>query len=318
MDDEQLLKEEINQMILETLTISDEVFALSDHATNIINQQLSTEINQKRSQNQNAKQLSGDFNFILPATLDNKTWKITTFVHYEWFKDEKTVKKLNIEMPTHLDANSMVRIEKRISIISLRLVIPIIGNKTVGMFSMAIQHELNHIYQQIKMGHTYAGIQQYRDNVSDMYHHEDESVRTISTLLYRLLPNEQDAFVNGLYNEVKQKCSENPEAIIDEVIKSTQTYTFLSWCRRTLSDIEKNPDRFIDTIKQRGYGQMDTFLKKMNLLLKRYQSKVAHCIIRLKNDHYGVLEGYVRFNFGSLTENLKRGYPLFLPTYRLY
>lgn len=318
MENERLLKEEINQMILETLTISDEVLALSDYATSIINQRLSVEISQKRGENKNAKQLSGDFNFVLPITLDNKTWKVTTFVHYEWFKNENVVRELNIEIPTHLDADSMVRVEKKIHIISLRLMIPIIGNKTVGMFSMAVQHELNHIFQQIKMGRTYAGIQQYRDNVSDMYHHKDESVRIASTLLYRLLPNEQDAFVNGLYNEVRQKCSENPEAIIDEIIKSTQTYTFLLWCRQTLSDIEKNPDRFIDAIKQKGYGQMDTFIRKTNLLLKRYQSKVAHCIIRLKNDYYGVLEGYVRFNFGSLTENLERGYPLFLPTYRLY
>lgn len=311
------LKSEINKCIVEAMTINDEVLAQSDYVTKEVKQRVEADIIQQRANNK-THHLDGELSFKLPVVFDSKTWDITVVIDYVWFKDMKTVKAANISIPTHLEGTSVARITKNVHIISLNLTLPVVGNQIMGFFPMVIQHELNHIYQQIRMGKTYPDMLKYGQATSDMRFGTDGDTRTVATLIYRLHPTEQDSFVNGMYAEVREKWHENPTEAVDNIIKATETYNYLLWCRQTLSEIQKQPNRFADIIRGKGYENVRDFIRKMKALLKRYQNKFAHCVMRIKNSCYGITDGYMRVNFGSLTEGCHRGEPIFAIAFKLY
>lgn len=108
----------------------------------------------------------------------------------------------------------------------------------------SIQHELEHLYQQIMMGkmfsrnHEYAGI---RTNLES----SDAFVRDVANLIYGCIKSEQEGFVNGMYSYLMAL----PQMATTETLKLTPAWKQYAEMVEIFNRLVGNPD-FIDELKK--------------------------------------------------------------------
>ena len=88
MENDQLLKEEINQMILETLTISDEIVATAQRLKERIQSELAKRINDLR-RIVRLYSMEGSFPFTHRIVIGSQEYKIRVNIRFIWFRLNK-------------------------------------------------------------------------------------------------------------------------------------------------------------------------------------------------------------------------------------
>lgn len=163
------------------------------------------------------------------------------------------------------------------------LVVDVIGKYIVtDSLEDAVQHELEHHFQNLKIGHDY--------NVSDDYqmlmrfkHDNNKVISEIGDVLYLAYKFEQEGFANGLYAFLRH---ERPEDRIElwNVMKENAMFQFYLRFKTEIGNVFKNstnPD-MLRSIQQYGFAsykkfekyimeRFDSFCYRMNRTILKYE-----------------------------------------------
>lgn len=154
-----------------------------------------------------------------------------------------------------------VFINKRLSLMGL--IIPCISGTIVKKDAMdSIQHELEHLYQQIMMGKIFKDSYKYA-NIKTNRNSNDEIVRKTAELVYGCIKSEQDGFINGLYAYLMAM----PKMVSWETLKETPAWKLYSNIVETYNLYKDHP-LFITELKKYKVNQNNIF-KAINNFIKK-------------------------------------------------
>ena len=143
------------------------------------------------------------------------------------------------------------------------LIIPCISGTIVKKDAMdSIQHELEHLYQQIMMGKIFKDSYKYA-NIKTNRNSNDEIVRKTAELVYGCIKSEQDGFINGLYAYLMAM----PKMVSWETLKETPAWKLYSNIVEIYNLYKDNP-LFITELKKYKVNQNKIF-KAINNFIKK-------------------------------------------------
>ena len=139
-----------------------------------------------------------------------------------------------------------------------------------------VQHELEHLYQEIKKGGTFPRSPlKKRVNVGLM-RRKDKNVFIASFILYCARDYEQDAFANGLYNWLM-----NGNGDKNEIVRGSGIAKYRRMCLKYISELEKLPQEekervsdflgiSVDRVIKKGYNACTKMKNKANRVIYKY------------------------------------------------
>ena len=202
--------------------------------------------------------------------------KVFINYHYYNFRDyeyyQKFLKKSNV------DLSSQYSVSYRINVISITFY-SISGNINVNDLADSIYHETSHLYQQIRMGHTYPD---FKENivVLNNINSEDEYKRMIAIVLYLSNPNEQDSFANGLYGFIC--CG---EGVKPYGYKESEMYANIVKFKNCLDKLIKHPSETTIAMEQMHLNiSFDKFINGSTKALDIMWRKMGRTIIKAHKD----------------------------------
>lgn len=216
---EEELKNEINDLIIEELTVNDEVLDNSK----IVEDYILKNIKGKDSYgfaNGGGKRI---LNFSLKL-FDNSlkvNFQVTNFN----FKDKQYFKEYNEKYSTDLECSSVYNMIGKRAICLCFINYLSIGFKPLAKFYEDVYHEINHLFQQHMEKHTYSDSTKYASISTNIYS-EDEIEHNSAEIVYLSTAYEQDSYVSSVYNFVKHKIHSSFEDIgkIDTILKESDAY----------------------------------------------------------------------------------------------
>ena len=140
-----------------------------------------------------------------------------------------------------------------------------------------IQHEMEHIYQQIQMGKGFGGESLYVKIKTDM-ESSDEGRNKIGKLFYYTLKYEQEGFCNGLYGylmDINQPYS-------DDLLMKTESWQNYTFLKQTFNELKDN-----DTLKSIFNEYFTNFgitIKDIEKEINNYLHRIGRVIIKVKKD----------------------------------
>lgn len=156
------------------------------------------------------------------------------------------------------------------------IIVPCISGKIVKEETMdSLQHELEHLYQQVMMKKPFSNKEIYAQLKTDRYS-EDEIIRKTANLVYGCLVSEQDGFVNGLYSYLMSL----PIFFSMEALKESSTWELYSEMVSTFNEF-KNNQKFIDELKHYKFTK-----NKVVQSLNRFITKIGKVIVKVQQDKY--------------------------------
>ena len=165
-----------------------------------------------------------------------------------------------------------VYLNKQLSLMGL--VIPCISGTIVKTVAMdTIQHELEHLYQQILMHKMFKDGSKYAKIKTNM-NSDNEIVKKTAELMYACVKSEQDGFINGLYARLMAM----PEMVSWNVLKETTTWKLYAKTVETFETYKDNP-LFINELKKYNVNQ-NKIIKAINNFIK----KIGRAYIKAIND----------------------------------
>lgn len=222
------------------------------------------------------------YDFILLST------KVKTICNFTFYRDKKEFEETKIDSPSVNDCTSIFK-NKKLAFITLNFIF-YIGNTDIRNYIFNIQHELNHVYQQIMKNGSYTNNtilnREYAfaaTNIND----KDEINRNIANIIYLSQPYEQDSFVNELYYEIGNDLEKNIDI---NTYKNSKTYERLKQLNSCVSFFKENKSKIIDKITLIN-DKLKTNLKYSQLLkngekgIKRFKEKIAHVFARVMNNN---------------------------------
>lgn len=297
---EQEVKEELNKYIVESLTVSDEVLSASKKVEEYILKHIQSQEAVSFADGGGKRNLS----FTLPL-FDDKLNVIFSVNNYNFINStyyKNFTKNKGIDLSS---GSSYNKIGKKIvaicflNYLSLNFI-------PSAKFYEDLHHELNHLLQQNKSGHTYNDSDSYTNISSDIYE-TDELKHNVAELLYLCIPSEQDSFVSSVYSFVKKKYHIDWNYnIIDDCIKDTEAYKSICNIKSIFKVIVNNKPKYEWLIlKKNNFSTWDKFEKYVEKSLRRFEKKFAMCVKKCKND-------FVVFDSNTWTEATVRKmiYPL--------
>lgn len=175
--------------------------------------------------------------------------------------------------------------------------------KNIKYYLYNIQHELNHIFQQINIGSRYDTNEVSKHQygfINNNINSSNDIIHNIASIMYLSLPYEQDSFVNGLYAEMEN----NPELAMDSnVYKKSETWNKLMEMKRNIDFFIKNEKIIKDKIKELngidGYLNLDynNILKSAEIAFKRFQTKIGHVLVRVFDNNQMYEARGIKTNF---------------------
>lgn len=161
----------------------------------------------------------------------------------------------------------------------LMISVPVVNGK-VKEYDLydTVQHELEHAFQNIKMGHGFGSEKLYAYAISRLYS-ENIYEKSLSHIIYASTRNEQDALINGLYGQIKLGKSEKP---IDEIVKNSEAYIWLQNLYKAKQILKRNKVEIMPYIRAyNGINQhidYNKFRKIANKGIKEFEWKMARLI----------------------------------------
>lgn len=182
-------KKRINKVIKEEFGISQE---LHGQIIPRFEEQLKAEIQKASFQIKNGvKCRQGNFRFNC-GDAKNTNFLVTWFVYY--FSTNKEYE----EYTTQHDLGSYVINDSKMMFFNL---VYVNGKPLAGGFYDTVAHEFEHLYQMLKMGHEFGGQYVYALAASNL-RSADDYKRCLAHIVYASTKSEQEAMINGFYNEL--------------------------------------------------------------------------------------------------------------------
>lgn len=146
----------------------------------------------------------------------------------------------------------------------------------------SVQHELEHAYQNIKMGKGFGSQEMYMYAIQHLFS-DDIYERSLANIVYVCTRSEQDAFINGAYAYVKSNWGPMP---VDELMKKTEAYAWLQNLYKAVNVLKKNKTEIKPYIHP--YTEIDgtfNYGKFMRIALKgihEFEWKMARLVKGMK------------------------------------
>lgn len=242
------VEDDINNIIKEELGIADEVKDLTSKILNIIKDKI--KITKSVVFDNGAGRKSGDF------TIDAFGKKLTVFFTNYNFKDKTYYDKcIEKKGESFLDSTSnhyYLKSKLIYNAISINIV-SISGYFKDSIVAQDIQHELEHIFQQTKMGSSFNNEDFYNLVKSKLYS-SNKFEHNVALILYMSFKSEIEGFANGLYAYI-QKHEHAPN--INTYFYESDAYEKLEQVNISLNFIKENitnPDLKIVLEKYNRFG----------------------------------------------------------------
>ncbi len=274
------LKEEIYELILEELTVNDEVHFASKAIENEI-----IELSKKTS-SEIFTDGGGKRVFNFSETIFKENIKVHfNIVNYN-FKDGHYFKNYNDKNYLNLECKSVYNLIGKRPICICYINYASINFNPLPKFYEDVYHELNHIFQQLQQQHTYNDSLKYSIISTNIYS-EDEVSRNCAEIIYLSTPYEQDSYVSSVYNFVKHKIHSNNGDItkIDDFLKESEAYNKIYRLKELFHNISNNKEAYENEIlKTYNFKRWDRFNKHIRNAIHRFEEKFAMCVKKCKND----------------------------------
>lgn len=163
-------------------------------------------------------------------------------------------------------------LDKRIAF--MWITVPCLSGTIVkGQVLDTIQHELEHLYQEMLIGKVFANTKKYGEMRSGL-ESTDEMKRNIAKVAYVCFKDEQDAFVNGLYAFLMSFA----EPFFLDRMKESECWK-VYFEAVSIYEKNKNEDYFIEGMK--AYGMT---MGKVRKCLSYFARKIGRVIMKVKKD----------------------------------
>lgn len=259
------LLEELRKVIKEELGISDKVTEISKMLFSEIMDRIPT-VEEKEKNDVMIKK-----EFSLTFSVDGA--KINCGVAYRNFLSKDFSKIYNT---SYITDGSSVRISNKIFFCFIN-VFAVCGTLNKEKAMETIQHEVEHIFQQIRTGHSFGGDQLYGKIKTDMesgYKNRSKVAR----LLYYTLKPEQEGFINGLYAFLM----DSMEPYTEELLKKSETWGNYLFSKNTLKEIKENPE--LKTIFNEYFNDYGITIGKIETELDNLLHRIGRVVIKVKQD----------------------------------
>lgn len=300
----QKLNEDINRVLNEELGIADDV----KNATNTIYNRIVEEYKNKKYQedkliDDGVGQKYG--NFYMDDIFGYKLFVEYYIINFrDNFYRNKYIKKNG---KNYLDSFSNIKFiknRKKPLLSQIIVIIESLSGKIINIETAkdSIQHELEHIYQQTKMGKEFGGTDLYNLASSDL-NGKNKYRHSIGIIVYMSFKNEIEGFANGLYSFVVERMKSYPiniNKIFQEspaYEKLQQVYEAIDFINSHMNDTEMN-NAFSDYILYKV--NKNNINKIADYAVDEMLSRFGKALIKARQDamDYGVRgENYLRQRF---------------------
>lgn len=283
-------KEKINQLIKEEYHISNAVCAFSEFLFDkIVDLCLQSKMKQI---SENARKSASILNYNetfdgSALDMENINFNINMQIDYYDFRDAPSYEEYKQTNPIFNDASVMFRKRNKQNFL---IIINVIVIRVASRFSKelidSIQHEVNHIYQQLYMGDKYPNNVIYSDFYGRMISNPNLDERIIGFLLYMSDSSEQDSMINGLYAQCKMY---HKDENVNDIIKNSTLFRNIAEIEQYIQYIQNNKEAFYPIIRRyyrtyKRFESLDIFLRYIKARKQRLQRKFANIVVRIKHD----------------------------------
>lgn len=260
-----LLLEELRKIIKEELGISDKVTELSRQFFS----EMIDKIPEAEETEKNDIMVKKEF----PLTFFVDGVKVSCSVVYRNFlsKDFSRI----YDTPYVTDGSSF-RVSNKLFLCFIN-VFAVCGTLNKEKAMETIQHEIEHIFQQIRMGRSFGGDSIYVKIKTDM-DSGDENRSKVARLLYYTLKSEQEGFNNGLYAFLM----DTPEPYSEDLLKKSETWGNYVFSRNTLKEIKDNQD--LKLIFNEYFNNYGVTISNIEIELNNFLHRIGRTIIKVKQD----------------------------------
>lgn len=273
------VKVEINNIINEELTVSDDVVKSTDEISDYINNNITKQ--ERVIFADGASKCSLNFRHQLFDSDINAHICVTNYNFRDKQYYETYLKKYSLDIDSKSYFNRVG--DRTIVIIYVNYVS--IDNKPSAKFREDLYHELNHIYQQYREGYRYPDSEKYIKISTDIYAN-DIIKSDVANLLYLCNPSEQDSFVSSVYEYVRRYyLSADYLPLIDGKIKETDAFKKICELKRLYKKIQCDKEMYSACVlKQHEFERWDRFDKMVRNAIHRFEKKLAMCVKKCKKD----------------------------------
>lgn len=276
------MKEEIYTLILEELTVNEEILSSSETVEKEIIGQA------KKTNSLIFADGAGKRTFSFSKEVFDEKIKVHFNVVNYNFKDREYFKRYNEKNYLDLECKSVYNMIGNKYICICYINYASIDFKPLPKFHQDIYHELNHIFQQHKARHTYLDSVKY-SNVSTNIYSQDEIKRNSAEIIYLANPYEQDSYVSSVYVFVRNKIrsSDGDISKLDEFLKETDAYGKIYRLKELFKIISNNKKLYKEEILgTHGFKRWDRFDKHIRNAIHRFEKKFAMVTKKCKNDFF--------------------------------
>lgn len=274
------LKEEINLLIVEELTVNDDVLEETQKVEEYITKNIQLIAPIDFANGGGKREMSFSMNMF-----DNNIKVNFSVVNYN-FRDKQYFNEYNKKYSIDMESKSVYNMIGNTPFCLCIINYISIGFKPLAKFHEDVYHELNHLFQQYKQGHTYSDSLKYAHIPTSIYS-DNEIEHNSAEIIYLANHYEQDSFVSSVYNFVKNKFYTNVKnrQTIDDLLKETDAYNKIYRLKELFKLIQKNKEEYCNAIlKQYGFKQWDRFDKYVRNSIHRFEKKFAMCVKKCKKD----------------------------------
>lgn len=313
---------EINDIIFEELTINHNVKTNTKEISTLIKNEFLKKYTSGDFNSEGYKIISFNNDYILNYIHndDNCNETIKLIINIFCFNNEQSIKNAEIKYGFKSNVITLFRKLGEDNVLcNVSLDIPAIGNQIIEKeLYNVVQHELNHVFQQIYANVNYKFDNRYFSSINKL-NSTDEQQKEIAQLIYYLQPEEIYSFVNGMYGEVTQIFKvKNNTVDINDLIKRSETWNIMVDCQKYLNNLINNQNiSELNSLLQNYNITYDKFIRTYSKRLNILKNKVGKCIIKIKMDLFNLEECSIVMTFGVLNETLKKNVPLFYDFYKI-
>lgn len=205
-------------------------------------------------------------------------------------KDRTEEKELILTNDLAANADSIFRYKGLLAEIHVPVVF-VDGKMDMLKFSDDLQHEANHIYQQLRSGEQYK-VSEY-EFAKDYLYSGNVCERCLATIIYLCNPTEQDSFVNGMYGYV-MKALDKVEYPIDK--SNISAYAELQNLYKAYDFLQRNRDvdemkTAIEKFNAKGITwNVKKYLTRASEGIKEFERKIKRTLTKCEKD--AVILGY--------------------------
>lgn len=260
-----LTEEQIKEIIKEELGIASEVSKVSNEIYEQIIEDISKQTSEKT-----------DICFITSGSITTALNNVKVFVNYTYrnFIDKNFLEDIDIDMLT--DGSSVFKSQKFVlCIINLYGVSGTI-NKMEALNT--IQHEVEHIYQEIKSNKRIPGNDNLYNKMRYDLEYGDINHKKVGKIFYLCLKSEQEAFINGTYAWCMCNDFKSPPYTYQEFIKSP--------VGKLYNELVELYDELVTNKEMINILQNDYHLsiEKIEKKIQKFLKRIGKVLIKVNND----------------------------------